>query len=628
MPVEDADIRRLSQGMDGRGLAPARVFRDGPVAIVHRQTQITREDRGERQPLAGASGKIIAADSRLNDRAALVRALGLPDEAQNQADSALLLQALEKWGVEAALKRLQGDFGFALWDPEARRLTLAKDFCGSRSLLVHRGPKLIAFATRLRPLLALPGIPRDLDEITMSHFLIMHNGRSARSFYKAIDRVPDAGFLTLTAGASQETIYWIAPVPGSLRPRSDKAVEEQAQAVLDVCVADAMRSDGPVTAFLTSGLDTSNVVASALRLVAPGRLAAITRGVDGPYPPDNSHSIYEEARRAREFAAMHPNLDWREVGEDGTDWGEHDRRRWFLETGFPSRGPSTFSWFYPLYRDMAARGSKVALTGDMGNAFFSYSGENLQTQLFESGRWWALARTMFAMWRGGIAAKQVALKLIVPYLSVEHLMKRNDMTGTPWDHFTALKPEFIRQTRLAEQVDMNAFRIRLGFGSRSSRILRRDLARQFMTGDNNNTLRALSGIDARKPLADRRVIEFFGALPTEQFLKDGVPRSLPRRLLAGHAPPRTVANRQVGTQNGDWHHRLTAQLPQWAADIERLRSSPAASAMVDLDQLERLVKTWPTDVVEAEEKRFQYMIKLQNGVELARFLAWHEGSNF
>ncbi len=362
--MEDADIRRLSQGMDGRGLAAARVWRNGAIAIVHRQTQITREDRGERQPLAGASGNILAADVRLNDRRELVRALGLPADGVQQADTALLLQALERWGVETALKRLQGDFGFALWNPENQSLILARDYRGSRSLMVHRGPEMIAFATRLRPLLALPGMPRELDEITLAHFLIMHNARPARTFYRAIDRVPPAGFMTLTAGHTQESIYWTEPVQGSIRPRSDKAVEEQAQAVLDVSVADALRAGGPVTAFLTGGLDTSNVVATALRLVAPGRLASVTRAVDGPYPPDNSHSFYEEARRAREFAAMHPGLDWRAVGEDGADWGEHDRRRWFLETGFPSRSPVNFSWFYPLYRDMAARGSKVALTAE------------------------------------------------------------------------------------------------------------------------------------------------------------------------------------------------------------------------------------------------------------------------
>ena len=309
--MEDADIRRLSQGMDGRGLAAARVWRNGAIAIVHRQTQITREDRGERQPLAGASGNILAADVRLNDRRELVRALGLPADGVQQADTALLLQALERWGVETALKRLQGDFGFALWNPENQSLILARDYRGSRSLMVHRGPEMIAFATRLRPLLALPGMPRELDEITLAHFLIMHNARPARTFYRAIDRVPPAGFMTLTAGHTQESIYWTEPVQGSIRPRSDKAVEEQAQAVLDVSVADALRAGGPVTAFLTGGLDTSNVVATALRLVAPGRLASVTRAVDGPYPPDNSHSFYEEARRAREFAAMHPGLDWR-----------------------------------------------------------------------------------------------------------------------------------------------------------------------------------------------------------------------------------------------------------------------------------------------------------------------------
>lgn len=121
------------------------------------------------------------------------------------------------------------------------------------------------------------------------------------------------------------------------------------------------------------------------------------------------------------------------------------------------------------------------------------------------------------------------------------------------------------------------------------------------------------------------MIEFFGSLPLDQFLRDGVSRSLPRRLLAARgAPPEIHANRAVGVQQGDWFARLNAQRDALHAQLSQARTSPLANRVVDLQRLQALLDHWPQDAAAAEARRFEYLQLLASGLQMAGFLAWHE----
>jgi asparagine synthase (glutamine-hydrolysing) len=149
-----------------------------------------------------------------------------------------------------------------------------------------------------------------------------------------------------------------------------------------------------------------------------------------------------------------------------------------------------------------------------------------------------------------------------------------------------------------------------------------EVARDF-----NAPYRAVTGIDRRHPLADRRVMEFFGAVPLDQCLKNGQTRSLARRLLSGRIPAAIVDSPAHGIQNGDWHATLTPRRAALQAEIEALRARPAIRRVVDLDRLLAILTDWPADLETAETRRTESFQVLTRGMELARFLAWHDGDN-
>lgn len=632
-PIDDADINRLTQGLSGRGIQAPRLWKSRSFALVQRQHLFTAEDRQDRLPLAssamaGPHGGILAGDIRVNDRDELAATLGLAT-ITGMGDGALLLRALERWGTEAALPRLNGFFSFALWQPQQQRLILARDHCGHGTLYLHRGRGLIAFANRLRPLLALPEIPRDLDELALAEYLILAPGAAERTVYPAIQRLPMAHVAVITAETMRQSRWWELPLAGTLRLGSDSQLLEAAHAQLDRAVAQALRSEATPALALTGGLDTASVVQSAARQTTR-RLPVFTRRPTPPFPAEDESRFYDEAPVAAQTAALHPMLDWQAVEEDGGDWGEMDANRWHLESGRPYRGLFAHQWFFPFYRAMEARGCRVWLSGNMGNFVFSFSGLPYLSELAARGHWLALAGHWRDLHRGeGLSWRRLASQTLTPFIPQGWLRRYRGQGGPyEWSHFSALSPDLAAQLRLDQrQADDPLYRLRNDSVGGTCDQWRRWTLSEETPRDANPCLRAMCGMDVRIPLLDRRLLEFFAALPIEEFLKGGWSRSLTRRMLEGQAPERVIHDHKRGAVMGDWHRIMTAQLPTLRARLERAERSPLASRTLDLAQLRTLLDTWPSDPVQANKQKLRYWIKLSRGLDMADFLLWSESGN-
>lgn len=613
-------------GLGGRKIQPPRFWRSGSMGLVHRQHLFTPEDAREAMPLAGDSRRVLVADCRLNARDELRRTLDLDD--RDRPDGALLLAAFERWGTDA-VPRLHGEFSLALWDPAARRLLLARDHAGYRTLYFHRSERLVAFSTRQRALLMLPEVSRQLDDRALADFLILNHGPPTRTLYPSITRVPMAHIALIDAGGVHLAPHWTPPEPGSVRRRHDRDYEEEGRELLDRAVADVLRAQGPATLLLTGGLDSTAIAESGVRQLAPAPLLAVTRVPDGPTPSEQRGRYHDEAPRARALASRLPGLDWHRVGDDGGDWGEHDASRYFLESGAPSRAAQNIAWFYPVYRFMAARGSHVTIGGEQGNTYFSDSGLGFLPGMLTGLHWARLAAELIALARVERVPlwRVAAQNLVRPYAPLWLRPRRSRPTGTPWGRHAALNPGFASELDLERSLDMDRYRMRVGGGHRSVPALRNWIWQDEVARDLRGPFRALTGTDHRLPLADRRIVEFFGGLPAEQFLRNGVTRSIARRLLDARVPDETAHGLSRGVQNGDWFRILTAQRPAMLADLERMRGRPLARRVVDLDRLQSLLEHWPADIESAERRRTEYLQMLTRGMEMARFLAWHEGGN-
>jgi asparagine synthase (glutamine-hydrolysing) len=200
----------------------------------------------------------IAGTIRLDARADLRAALGLED--RSIGDAALCLQAYRRWG-EGLLDRLAGDFAFALWDGARRRLLLARDQLGIRSLFYARIGSTWVASDSLEWLAAQPGLDKRLDETWIGDFLATgHSIDAWRTVYAAVRRLPPGHCVELTRDGERLRRYWQLTVAEPLFLRDGRAYGERLRELIGAAIRDRAPA-GRLGIAMSGGLDSTTLAA-------------------------------------------------------------------------------------------------------------------------------------------------------------------------------------------------------------------------------------------------------------------------------------------------------------------------------------------------------------------------------
>jgi asparagine synthase (glutamine-hydrolysing) len=140
---------------------------------------------------------------------------------------------------------------------------------------------------------------------------------------------------------------------------------------------------------------------------------------------------------------------------------------------------------------------------------------------------------------------------------------------------------------------------------------------------------ALHGVDLRDPTSDLDVAQFCLGIPDQQYLAEGINRSVIRRAMWNLLLPTVLANRKRGLQAADWFGKLSRRRETMADEVRRLRTSSLAAEAINLKQLERLVEDWPRQIDSRDDRRRieAYQFALLGGLSAGRFLQLFERSN-
>lgn len=616
-------LQRLSSALDGPGAANARNWRSLSAMLVHRLRCFTAEDRWERQPLAGGR-TVLMFDGRLDNREELAEALGIG--IAGVPDSGVVLAALERWGDDA-VSRLLGPFALAWWDNGERRLLLARDPLGHRTVYYTDTPDGFAFATTPRALLALPDVPRRVDEAAVAAFLVDLSLSPGASFFDTVQQVPAAHFAVWQAGRFEARRYWEPDYSRRLNLRHDDDYAEAARDHLTSAVRRCLRTDRPIATQLTGGLDSTAVATTAARMLAPARLMTLTAAPgDGLAVPAYRSKFVGEGCYVQATAALYDNMDVHLVPGSAVQRFESEPERLFLTAGLPLRNIMNVGWFGPTHERARSAGVGVLLTGVGGNLTLGWDGLPGLRDAARSGqvaRVWRelppLARALdipvARLWWSTV------LRPLLPFASPQWFDRLRGRPEKPWLRNSAIHPAFAEM----HQVDEPARRLR-GFGRHGEEQMRRLLlSRHQANSQLRSAFRNIHGFDQRNPLCDLRLLEFCFAVPNDQYLRNGVTRWLARRVLAGQAPPEVVNNFRRGAQAPEFLHRLAPRRAEFLATIEELERSPLARRCLDLPRLKTLAHTLPTEP--AEEHFTPYVAVLDRGLHIGRFIRWVEGGN-
>jgi asparagine synthase (glutamine-hydrolysing) len=244
----------------------------GDVILIHRRLSILDLTDAGWQPMGTPDGRyFIVFNGEIYNfvelRAELER---LGHTFRSHSDTEVLLHAYVEWG-SAALPRLVGMFAFALLDRVTRKLVLARDFFGIKPLYYADAGSGLAFASEIKALLALSGVSRQVHPRRLYEYLVA--GRTDHGYetlFAGIRQLPAAHYLEIgldEAHRADPVCYWRV----DLHDRLDLSFDEASQHVRELFLDNVrlhLRSDVPVGAALSGGIDSSAIVA-AMRHVAP-----------------------------------------------------------------------------------------------------------------------------------------------------------------------------------------------------------------------------------------------------------------------------------------------------------------------------------------------------------------------
>jgi asparagine synthase (glutamine-hydrolysing) len=565
-PVAPGLIESMTHSMQNRGPDGIHHWRRGSVALGHCMLRTTPESLEENQPLANEDESLVLVmDGRVDNGEDLRRdLLGRGAILRDRTDAELVLRAYEVWGAQCP-DRIIGEFAFFVWDERRRTLFGARDAAGTRHFYYHAGQGWFGFASEIKGLLATGLIAARLNESRVLDYLVVEYDRDDQigTFYQDIVRLPAGHAIEISAQGARTWRYW---EPGNLTVNKFASLEECAEAFLDqlrVAVKCRLRSNGPVGAMLSGGLDSSSIV---------GLIRKEFRG-DLQQPLKTISLIREDRENCKDWQHIQEMLKegWIDpVILTSATGGENGKAR--LDNIARIDEPFALSHgltYAMVYESGQRQGCRVVLDGMAGDLLFYGVDRSLDAILrgkllghlpdvfaaferhgFENRTRTLLIRSLAAVTPPGVRAVYRRLREKRRVLQDDLALLRRDKV-IPW---LAEKRRQARQEEAAKKPgnDQAAH------------------ARSFTSGllsfphEVYGQIAFASGVEPRSPFSDRRMIEFAIQIPVAAKL--GVPwyKNLLREATAGVLPERVGWRCDLGNH------------PGWKA-YERLISATAES---------------------------------------------------
>jgi asparagine synthase (glutamine-hydrolysing) len=204
---------------------------------------------------------------------------------RTQSDCEVLVHLFEDKGKDL-LADLEGMFAFAIFDTRRGELLLARDRFGEKPLYWARvAGGALAFASEMKALLALPGVDRRLDIAAIAQFLALRYVPAPRTHVQGIRKLQSGEAISLARGANLvRTRFWSPelPVNGNEEvriPSVEEAVEGVRERVREA-VRIRLRSDVPVGAFLSGGIDSTAIACAVRELLPAARFSTFCASFD------------------------------------------------------------------------------------------------------------------------------------------------------------------------------------------------------------------------------------------------------------------------------------------------------------------------------------------------------------
>jgi asparagine synthase (glutamine-hydrolysing) len=574
--VAESTVAEMLKQLAHRGADGSNAWCGGAVGLGQVMLWTTPESLNERLPLVDpASNLVLTADARIDNRDELLPELyGSKFDGSSVSDSELILAGYQKWGTGCA-EKFVGDFAFAIWDPRNQRVYCGRDHFGLKPFHYFLSDKMFVFATEIKALLCVPGVPRRLNELKVADFLAGIDEDKEITPYQQILRLPPAHSLEVSKNAHRLNKYWSLDPSYELRLSSNEEYADAFREQFTEAVRCRLRSAFPVGSMLSGGLDSSSITCVARNL-----------NVASDQPLRTFSAIYDNAKQVDERPYIKTVLAQNGVkpnyvradestplaGFKDVSWNQDD----FITSGnhFIQR---------ELCRAAAGQGVRVVLDGYDGDTTVSH-GTGYLIELARAGRWLKLGREArgYTKHFDNVTASEVFWWYMRRYWLDPNMP---EAFKPAWRKLRAIPQRLHSRSgprRLTEFPPMinRDFAQRIGLEDRRQdmkKVRRSDgplkterqahysrLTWALMTGalESLNKVGGAFGVEYRFPFFDKRLAEFCLSLPPEQKLNRGWNRVVMRRALEGILPKEVQWRGGKGDLSANFDRGMRAESDQ------------------------------------------------------------------
>ncbi|HUQ32929.1 MAG TPA: asparagine synthase (glutamine-hydrolyzing) [Pyrinomonadaceae bacterium] len=325
----------------------------GSTGFAHRRLSIIDLNTGD-QPMSDDAGNWITYNGEIYNYIELRDEIGR-EQFKTASDTEVILRAYRKWG-EDCVNHLRGMFAFALWDEARQTLFCARDRFGIKPFYYTTVNEVFYFASEVKTI--LPFIERiETNLEAFKEYLTFQFCLSGRTLFQDIHELMPGHTLSITNGQIRTRRYWEVFYNLDFS-HTAKYFEEQLQSMLADSVRLHLRSDVPLGAYVSGGLDSS-IVASLARSQSSREFMGFT----GKF---SFSEDYDESRYARALAAS-SDFELQEVDITAGDFIENISKV-IYHLDYPVAGPGSFPQY--MVSQLAGRSRKVVLGGQGGDEIF------------------------------------------------------------------------------------------------------------------------------------------------------------------------------------------------------------------------------------------------------------------
>lgn len=502
------------RGPDGEGIYQAS---DANVVLGHRRLAIIDPEHGK-QPMSTADGAVTvvfngAIYNYLELRRELV-AKGHP--LHSYSDTEVLLYAYREWG-DACVERFQGMFAFAIWDAGRQRLFCARDRIGIKPFNFFCDGNNLVFASEIKAILATGLVKAEANPAGLQDYLTFQFCLEGKTLFNDIHKLEPGHSLVAQMDGGRVVLqvrrYW--DVSYDIDEEHDEAwFVDHLAGLIEDATRMHLRSDVPLGAHLSGGLDSSTVVCLAAEMLRGEKIKTFTGAFsEGPQ--------FDETGHAKAVAAF-AGTDYHEIYIPGGVELPEVLPRLMYYMDEPLAGPGLIPQYY--VSKLASGHVKVVLGGQGGDELFNGYARYLVAYLEQ-----CLAGAIYET--AGDGKYAVTLESIAPNLPLLKTYKpmlqglwRDGLFDAP-DHryfklidrseglSTLFSPELFEGAYSPYESFQQIFN-RAGLNSLINRMTYFDLKGSLpaLLHVEDRTSMAAS-IESRVPLLDHRIVEFMARIP-------------------------------------------------------------------------------------------------------------------